>query len=107
MLIFQIILPFLAPVADLMMLFAIMAGNFESVIAYYFVFLFVDALGSAIAFSLGDEKYRKLWLLIPQRFVYRPLMCIIVGRSLLTAIKGSLTGWGILKRTGNVRVVET
>lgn len=105
--IFQIILPFLAPVADLMMLFAIMAGNFESVISYYFVFLFVDALGAAIAFSLGDEKYRKLWLLIPQRFVYRPLMCIIVGRSVLTAIKGSLTGWGILKRTGNVRVVET
>jgi cellulose synthase/poly-beta-1,6-N-acetylglucosamine synthase-like glycosyltransferase/peptidoglycan/xylan/chitin deacetylase (PgdA/CDA1 family)/spore germination protein YaaH len=105
--IFQILLPFLAPVADLMMVFAILAGNMQNIIAYYFIFLFVDTLGSAIAFSLEKEKIWRLWTLIPQRFVYRQLMFIVVARSILTAIKGSLMEWGLLKRTGNVRVVET
>ncbi|MFI5144635.1 MAG: glycosyltransferase [Ignavibacteria bacterium] len=104
--IFQIILPFLAPIADFMTVFAIIAGNVQNIIAYYLIFLFVDTLGSAIAFSLEGERLWRLWTLIPQRFVYRPLMFIVVARSILTAIKGSITGWGILHRTGNVKVAE-
>lgn len=104
--IFQIILPFLAPIADFMTVFAIVAGNVQNIIAYYFIFLLVDTLGSAIAFSLEGEKLWRLWTLIPQRFIYRPLMFIVVARSFLTAIKGSLIGWGILHRTGNVKVAE-
>jgi len=38
-----------------------------------------------------------------QRLVYRQLMYYILFRSFSKALKGEMQGWGILKRTGNVK----
>jgi cellulose synthase/poly-beta-1,6-N-acetylglucosamine synthase-like glycosyltransferase len=101
---FQILLPLLSPLADLVMLVALLSGNAVQVVLYYAVFLVVDALGAVAAFRFERENLGRLWLLLPQRFVYRQLMYWVLYRSILRAIKGELTHWGVLKRTGNVQI---
>lgn len=101
---FQILLPLLSPLADLVMLVALLGGNAAQVLIYYAVFLAVDALGAFTAFRFEGEGVGRLWLLLPQRFVYRQLMYWVLLRSILRAIKGELTHWGVLKRTGNVQM---
>src|ERR1700687_3838683 len=39
-----------------------------------------------------------------QRFCYRQLLYFVVMQTLLTAIKGTLVGWGKLVRTGSVHI---
>jgi len=76
-------------------------------LAYYFIFMLVDAAVSILAFSYEKEKLRKLIWLVPQRFVYRWLMYYVLFKSFRKAIKGELQNWGVLKRTGNVKDIET
>lgn len=111
-LIFQIILPFLSPLADLILLISlIMAAigivpvNLNSILLYYFLFMVVDVVAAAIAFSFEKEDYKKLVWLIPQKLIYRQLMYYILIKSFRKAIKGELQGWGILNRTGNVQEI--
>lgn len=113
-LIFQIILPFLAPMADFILVISLLAAGFgiipaslDHIIFYYLIFTLVDVAGAAIAFSFENEKYKKLLWLIPQRFIYRQLMYYILIKSFNKALKGELQGWGVLKRTGNVKQVAT
>jgi cellulose synthase/poly-beta-1,6-N-acetylglucosamine synthase-like glycosyltransferase/spore germination protein YaaH/peptidoglycan/xylan/chitin deacetylase (PgdA/CDA1 family) len=113
-LLFQVILPFLAPFADLILIISlIMAGagiippSFNNIIIFYVIFSLVDIAGAAIAFSFEKERYYKLFWMIPQRFVYRQLMYYILIKSFNKALKGELQGWGVLKRTGNVKQAVT
>jgi poly-beta-1,6 N-acetyl-D-glucosamine synthase len=113
-LIFQIILPFLAPFADLILIISLIAAgigiippSFDNIIFFYLVFSLVDIAGAAIAFSFEKNDYRKLLWMIPQRFVYRQLMYYILIKSFNKALKGELQGWGVLKRTGNVKSAVT
>ena len=113
-LIFQMILPFLAPLADLILVLSLIAAGFElipasisHIIIYYLVFTLVDVAGAALAFAFEKEDYKKLIWMIPQRLVYRQLMYYIIIKSFSTAIKGELQGWGALKRTGNVKQLTT
>jgi cellulose synthase/poly-beta-1,6-N-acetylglucosamine synthase-like glycosyltransferase len=100
-LLFQIILPFLSPLADVAMAVAIITGNGLQVLGYYLVFLLVDAVGGIVAFSFEKETLGRLWLLVPQRFTYRQMMYWVLFKSIVAALKGQLVGWGVLKRTGN------
>ncbi|HMC84325.1 MAG TPA: polysaccharide deacetylase family protein, partial [Chitinophagaceae bacterium] len=106
-LIFQFIIPTIAPLADIFMIIGIWSGNGEKILIYYFVFMLVDAAVSILAFSYEKEKLTKLIWLIPQRFIYRWLMYYVLFKSFRKAIKGELQNWGVLKRTGNVKDVET
>jgi len=108
-LIYQIVLPFLAPLADLVLIVSLIAAGMHilpadigSILLYYGIFMLVDIAGAAIAFLFEKESYGKLAWMIPQRLVYRQLMYYILLRSFVKAIKGELQGWGKLKRTGNV-----
>jgi len=75
------------------------------ILLYYLVFTVVDMAGAALAFAYEKEDYKKLLWMIPQRFIYRQLMYYILFKSFNKAIKGELQGWGVLKRTGNVKDV--
>ena len=44
---------------------------------------------------------------VSQRFIYRQLMYYKLIKSFNKALKGELQGWGVLKRTGNVKLVPT
>jgi cellulose synthase/poly-beta-1,6-N-acetylglucosamine synthase-like glycosyltransferase/peptidoglycan/xylan/chitin deacetylase (PgdA/CDA1 family)/spore germination protein YaaH len=105
LLLFQFMLPILTPLADLVMLVSLLAGEGMPVLLYYLLFLAVDGLGAIVAFRLEKENPQRLFWLLPQRLVYRQLLYWVLAKSILTAIKGELIGWGILKRTGNVKPV--
>ncbi len=109
-LIFQIILPFLAPLADLLLIISLIAASLNIVVAsvphiltYYLVFTLVDVAGASLAFAFEKENLKKLIWMIPQRLIYRQLMYYILLKSVNRAIKGEAQGWGILKRTGRVK----
>lgn len=108
-LIYQIILPFLAPLADLVLIVSLIAAGMHilpadigSILLYYCIFMLVDIAGAGIAFLFEKESYLKLLWMIPQRLVYRQLMYYVLLKSVVKAIKGELQGWGKLKRTGNL-----
>lgn len=125
-LIFQIILPLFAPLADLFMLAAVIGEavslisadsfnlstihssfsldtSFGQVVAYYILFVIVDILFAMLAFKLEKESYKKLVYIIPQRFLWRQLMYYVLFKAIRNALKGEIGGWGTLKRTGNVK----
>ena len=111
-LIFQMILPFLAPLADLVLVVSLIAAALNiipasagHIILYYTIFSVVDMASAALAFAYEKEDYKKLVWMIPQRFIYRQLMYYILFKSFNKALKGELQGWGALKRTGNVKRV--
>jgi cellulose synthase/poly-beta-1,6-N-acetylglucosamine synthase-like glycosyltransferase len=110
-LLFQVIMPIIAPIADLLFFISI-AWNWHDpvslhkIILYYGLFLFVDLAVALVAFSFEKEKFTKLIWLLPQRFVYRQLMYVILFRSIARAIKGEGQGWGVLKRTGNAQLAN-
>jgi poly-beta-1,6 N-acetyl-D-glucosamine synthase len=109
-LIYQIILPILAPLADIILVLSLLAASFGIVVAsiphiilYYFIFTLVDIAGAALAFAYEKENAVKLIWMLPQRLVYRQLMYYILLKSFNKAIKGEMQGWGALKRTGTVK----
>ena len=111
-LIYQMILPFLAPLADLILITSLIAASFNIVVAsvphillYYAIFTLVDVAGAALAFAFEKEDHKKLLWMIPQRLIYRQMMYYILFKSFNRAIKGELQGWGTLKRTGSVKKV--
>jgi peptidoglycan-N-acetylglucosamine deacetylase len=103
MLLFQFIIPAIAPLADIFMIIGLFTGNGGKILVYYFIFMLVDAAVSLLAFSYEKEKISKLVCLIPQRFAYRWLMYYVLFKSYRKAVKGELQHWGVLKRTGNVK----
>ena len=105
MLLFQFIIPFFSPLADLFMIFGLFSGNAGRILLYYLIFMLVDASVSIAAFIFEKEKLTKLFWIIPQRFVYRWIMYWVLFKSFKKAIKGELQTWGVLKRTGNVAEV--
>jgi cellulose synthase/poly-beta-1,6-N-acetylglucosamine synthase-like glycosyltransferase/spore germination protein YaaH/peptidoglycan/xylan/chitin deacetylase (PgdA/CDA1 family) len=113
-LVFQMILPFLAPLADLILLssiiiaaLGIVQASVSHIVLYYLIFTLVDMAGAALAFAFEKENYKKLLWIIPQRFIYRQLMYYVLIKSFRKALKGELQGWGKLKRTGNVTAAGT
>jgi len=101
-LIFQFIIPFFSPLADLFMLIGIFTGNAEKIGIYYLIFMLVDISVSILAYIFEKENITKLIWIIPQRFCYRWIMYVVLFKSFKKALKGELQTWGVLKRTGNV-----
>lgn len=106
MLVFQFVIPFFSPLADILMIIGLFAGNAGRILIYYLIFTLVDASVSIAAFIFEKKNLSGLLWLIPQRFVYRWIMYIVLFKSLKKAIKGEMQTWGILKRTGNVAEVK-
>jgi peptidoglycan-N-acetylglucosamine deacetylase len=123
--IFQILLPLVSPLIDIM--FAVGTiwyfiqkrfhpdstdpASFHKLVAFFFAFLVIDFLASAIAFALErrrpDDK-EDAWLLTQvwlQRFAYRQLFSIVLFKTLKRALEGRKFAWDKLERTAAVRYV--
>jgi NOL1/NOP2/fmu family ribosome biogenesis protein len=57
--IFQVIFPILSPIGDLVFIISLFRGDMMAIMAGYILFLFMDLVGSLIAFAL--EKAARLW----------------------------------------------
>ena len=86
-------------------IFGLMGDHKEKILIYYLAFVLVDFIVGIIAFRMEKESYKKLLYIIPQRLIWRQLMYYVLFKSIRRAVKGELSGWGVLKRTGNVKEI--
>jgi cellulose synthase/poly-beta-1,6-N-acetylglucosamine synthase-like glycosyltransferase/peptidoglycan/xylan/chitin deacetylase (PgdA/CDA1 family) len=100
LLLFQVILPVLAPVVDVAALFGLLTGDALTTALTWLGFLVLQAIPAAIAFKLDGERMGPLWALPLQQFVYRQLMYLVVIQSVATAISGVRLPWHKLERRG-------
>lgn len=101
MVVFQILLPMLAPLIDLYALYGILFMDPVRVTLSWVAFNAVQLLIAAYAFKLDREPLRPLWALPLQQFVYRQLMYLVIIESTVSAVQGRRSGWKHLPRTGD------
>src|SRR5216683_378595 len=111
--VFQLVLPLISPVIDLMflgslvlwalsqyhivrlpLLSATATSDLERSVLFFLGFLLIDLLTCVLAFAL--EKKEDWTLLVPvllQRFYYRQLMYVVLFRSVKEAVSGRPVGW--------------
>jgi cellulose synthase/poly-beta-1,6-N-acetylglucosamine synthase-like glycosyltransferase/peptidoglycan/xylan/chitin deacetylase (PgdA/CDA1 family)/spore germination protein YaaH len=110
--VFQLLLPLISPIIDLMFLGSIIAwgllqlhltwlpqlnwgaADLERSVLFFLGFIIIDVLTCAVAFAL--ERKEDWTLLIPvllQRFYYRQLMYVVLFRSVKEAVRGRPVGW--------------
>lgn len=106
LLLFQVLMPMLGPVVDLMALYGLVFLDPVVVLAVAALFLLVQVLLGAYALHLDGEPLRAVWALPLQQFVYRQLMYLVVIQSVMTALSGVRLGWQPLQRHGSARVLS-
>lgn len=106
MLVFQFIVPLFAPIMDILIILGILAGEWEKSLLVFGIYFITDFLASLFAFKLEKLSIKPLFVLLPQRIIYRYLLLYVSWKSLLTAIKGNRVGWNKLDREGNIRLDE-
>ena len=109
--VFQILLPLVSPVLDLLFLGSLLlwglaglhitqipqlwtTADVQHSVVFFLGFLLIDVLTCVVAFAL--ERHEDWALLIPvllQRFYYRQLMYIVLFRSVKEAVSGRPVGW--------------
>jgi len=101
LLLFQIIFPLMGPLFDLGVIAGLVSGRTQLVLGSFVVYSVADVVVSAVALKMEPgERLTSLWLLVPQRLVYRQLMYYVIVRSLVNVLRGNLVGWGAMKREG-------
>ena len=109
--VFQIALPLISPIIDLLFLGSLLlwglaqlhitqipqlwtTADVQHSVVFFLGFIIIDVLTCIIAFAL--ERHEDWTLLIPvllQRFYYRQLMYIVLFRSVKEAVSGRPVGW--------------
>jgi cellulose synthase/poly-beta-1,6-N-acetylglucosamine synthase-like glycosyltransferase/peptidoglycan/xylan/chitin deacetylase (PgdA/CDA1 family) len=103
---FQILLPALAPLVDLFTLYGLLFLDPLPVLGYWVAFNLVQLALGWYAFRLDRESIRPLWALPLQQFVYRQLMYLVVIQSIGSALRGTRLRWQHLQRTGDVEITD-
>lgn len=104
LLMFQVLLPLLAPVVDIFAVFGLVFLDPARIIGLWCAFLLLQVVMGLYAFHLDKERPGPLWSLPLQQFVYRQLMYLVVIQSVFTAIAGSRLHWQRMERYGSLRV---
>lgn len=107
MLLFKYVIPLFMPLADILMFIGLLSGNISKIGFYFLIFVLVDALIASLSFLFEKEDPKKLIWIIPQRLIYRWIMMVVFFKAIKRAIKGELQVWGVLKRTGNVKKIDS
>ncbi|MGW6707129.1 bifunctional polysaccharide deacetylase/glycosyltransferase family 2 protein [Streptomyces sp. NPDC054956] len=104
LLMFQVLLPLLAPVVDVTAVFGLIFLDPLRILGLWSAFLLLQVLMGLYAFHLDEEHPGPLWSLPLQQFVYRQLMYLVVIQSVFTAIAGSRLRWQRMERYGSLQV---
>lgn len=104
LLLFQVLLPMLAPVIDVYAVYGLLTGSVGRLLVTWGGYLVVQVLLGAYALRLDGESLKPLWSLPLQQFVYRQLMYLVVIQSVISALTGAHLPWHKLERTGDVAV---
>jgi cellulose synthase/poly-beta-1,6-N-acetylglucosamine synthase-like glycosyltransferase len=121
-LIFQIMLPLVSPLIDLMFVIGVFhylidkhfhpetasTDSFYKLLAFFAAFLVIDFAASALAFALERKHPASKgdgWLLFHiwiQRFTYRQLFSVVLFKTVKRAIDGKPFNWDKLERTAQM-----
>ncbi|MDX3074954.1 bifunctional polysaccharide deacetylase/glycosyltransferase family 2 protein [Streptomyces sp. MI02-7b] len=104
LLLFQVLLPLLAPVVDILAVYGLVFLDPVRILALWLGFLALQAAMGVYAFRLDGEPAGPLWSLPLQQFVYRQLMYLVVIQSVVTAVAGSRLRWQRMERYGSLSV---
>ncbi len=100
---FNIFLVAIGPIIDAVLLISlVLSPAHKSLYIYFGIFLLADLLMAAVACRIEKEPMSQIMLVVPMRFVYRPVLSYTVARAIIKAIKGVWVGWGKLDRTASV-----
>ncbi|MDF3300824.1 bifunctional polysaccharide deacetylase/glycosyltransferase family 2 protein [Streptomyces tropicalis] len=103
LLLFQVLLPLLAPVVDVFALYGLLFLDPVRITALWLAFLLLQLAMGLYAFRLDGERPGPLWSLPLQQFVYRQLMYLVVVQSVFTAVSGSRLRWQRMERYGTLQ----
>jgi cellulose synthase/poly-beta-1,6-N-acetylglucosamine synthase-like glycosyltransferase/peptidoglycan/xylan/chitin deacetylase (PgdA/CDA1 family)/spore germination protein YaaH len=121
-LIFQILLPLVSPLIDLMFVAGVAnyfydkhfhpeaasAASLEKLLGFFLAFILIDFAASALAFTLERKHPASkgdAWLLFHiwiQRFTYRQVFSIVLLKTIKRAIDGKPFNWDKLDRTATM-----
>ena len=102
LLVFQILLPLLAPAVDVFALYGLVFLNPTRVVGVWLGFLALQLVMAVYAFRLDRERLGPLWAMPLQQFVYRQLMYLVVIQSIFTAVAGIPLRWQRMERYGTL-----
>lgn len=97
---FNVVLPLLGPVIDIMAIYGLFFADWKRTAAAWLGMLALQFLTALVAFRLDREPIRALWSLPLQQFVYRQLVYLVLIQSIATALSGVRMRWHKLHRTG-------
>ena len=121
-LIFQILLPLVSPLIDLMFVAGVAhyfidkhfhpeaasVESFHKLLTFFLAFLLIDFAASALAFTLERKHPASkgdAWLLVHiwiQRFTYRQVFSVVLFKTVKRAIDGKPFNWDKLERTAKM-----
>ncbi|RPE33968.1 bifunctional polysaccharide deacetylase/glycosyltransferase family 2 protein [Kitasatospora cineracea] len=103
LLVFQVLLPLLAPAVDVFAVYGLLFLDPVRIAAVWLGFLVLQALSACYAFRLDGERLGPLWTLPLQQVVYRQLMYLVVIQSVWTALAGNRLRWQRMQRYGSLQ----
>ncbi|MGW5422663.1 bifunctional polysaccharide deacetylase/glycosyltransferase family 2 protein [Streptomyces sp. NPDC003943] len=100
LLLFQTVLPLLAPLVDVFALYGLFFQDAGQAVGVWLAFTAVQVATAVYALRLDRERFEPIWTLPLQIFVYRQLMYLVVVQSVVTALLGNRLRWHRMQRTG-------
>ena len=97
---FQIVLPLLAPMVDVYLIYGLVYLDPATTGAIWSVALLLQVTAGVVAFRLEREPLRGLVLLPLQQIVYRQLMYAVLIQSVASAFAGTRLRWQKIPRAG-------
>jgi cellulose synthase/poly-beta-1,6-N-acetylglucosamine synthase-like glycosyltransferase/peptidoglycan/xylan/chitin deacetylase (PgdA/CDA1 family) len=103
---FQILLPLLAPLIDVFAIYGLIFLDSVEILGFWLAFNALQLGLGWYAFRLDRERPWPLLAMPLQQFVYRQLMYLVVIESILSAIGGTRMHWRPIPRRGEVEVAR-
>ncbi len=97
---FHVLLPLIAPVVDLAMVYGLVFLSPLKVMAFWLAFTALQMLACGYALRLDRERLRPLWVLPLLQLAYRQLMYLVTIQSVMTALLGTRQRWQAIHRAG-------
>ncbi|HZC27435.1 MAG TPA: bifunctional polysaccharide deacetylase/glycosyltransferase family 2 protein [Actinopolymorphaceae bacterium] len=107
LLLFQVLLPLLAPAVDVFALYGLLLGQPTRVIGVWVAFAVLQVGAAAYALRMDGERLTAVWSLPLQQIVYRQLMYLVVLESVISAVLGTRIRWQHVARTGDVEAAPS
>ena len=98
----QIGLVAVTPLVDFIMLYSLVLGHATGIWYWFAAVLGLDLFLAGLACWMEGEPIRKALLILPMRFIYRPLLAWVIWRAIFRALNGAFVTWGKLERTASV-----